>query len=921
MPEEIGPYTLHESLGEGGMGMVYRATQEKPVRRTVALKIIKAGLDTKQLVARFEAERQALALMDHPGIAKIFDSGETESGRPFFVMELVSGESIASFCAKEKLSVTQRLELFIEVCRALEHAHQKGIIHRDIKPSNILVSRDDRGRPVPKIIDFGIAKALAGNKTLTDRTLFTEYVQVLGTPAYMAPEQLDVSGVDIDTRTDVYALGALLYELLAGSLPFEAERLNKASATELERILYEEDPPKPSRHDPGLSGDLDWIVMKALEKSPGQRYESVAKLREDIAAYLNSEPVSATPPSLNYHVRKYVRRHRLAIGVVASIVTVMVLGTAVSVWQAVRATRAERAEEEKSRLAIQRLASADAMLDFLTLDLLGQARPSEQADRDIKLSVVLEGASEKVNEKFADQPRVRCFMNLRLASIFENLGRFEDADEHAEQAKIALGQWQAIADPDDAAEADELEIMDADVTHQFASHHIGRTDFAAAIPILRESLDKNMAISTRGETSEVVADIHENLGFSLHGLGKLPEAIEELTRASELLKTYHRDRLAARIITCTATLAQTHETLGNRAEADAYFQETEAFLRELNLPPKHPVRIATLNNLGLVYMRRGEPEKAVGMLEDCLELVEEVFGKEHQRMGTTAHNLGACYVLLERYEDAYPIYTFALEQQTLRSGPDNEWTLIFLRDLATCVERLGKREELIGLLDQLIDRVHENFGDNHYLMKWALDCYQRVWRDHPEKFEELAQRLSGDVPWPAEHLEVLLPKGGQWSFHTGSAPAGDWNQVGFDASGWPSGPAPLGYGEAEIATMIPSGPGGGDRWAGSYFVTRFEASMEKPLAKARLKVRRDDGIAIYLNGVEVVRDYLEDSAQWDTYADTEVGGIEEKLYYVTEIDPGLLKQENVLAAQVHQCNGGSSDVFFDLTLEVMTTEE
>jgi eukaryotic-like serine/threonine-protein kinase len=366
--DQIARYKLLQQIGEGGCGVVYMAEQQEPVKRRVALKVIKLGMDTKEVVGRFEAERQALALMDHANIAKVLDAGATENGRPYFVMELVKGIPITRYCDENKLDTKQRLDLFIQVCQAIQHAHQKGIIHRDIKPSNILVADHD-GVGVPKMIDFGIAKATAG-QTLSDKTVFTAFEQFIGTPAYMSPEQAKMSGLDIDTRSDIYSLGVLLFELLTGRTPFDAKRLMEAGFDEIRRIIREEDPPRPStklstldaaeqtavadrRHSepPKLihlvRGDLDWIVMKTLEKDRNRRYETANGLAMDIQRHLNSEPVVARPPSNTYRFQKLVRRNKLAFGAGMSIVAVLVVGVVVSSWEVVRATRAER---EQSRL-------------------------------------------------------------------------------------------------------------------------------------------------------------------------------------------------------------------------------------------------------------------------------------------------------------------------------------------------------------------------------------------------------------------------------------------------------------------------------------------------------------------------------------------------------------------------------------------
>jgi len=413
--DRIGRYKLLQQIGEGGCGVVYMAEQEEPVRRRVALKVIKLGMDTKQVVARFEAERQALALMDHPNIAKVLEAGATDTGRPYFVMELVRGIKITHYCDENNLSTRERLDLFIKVAQAVQHAHQKGIIHRDLKPSNVLVADHD-GVPVPKVIDFGIAKATTDQR-LTDKTLFTAFEQFIGTPAYMSPEQARMSGLDIDTRTDIYSLGVLLYELLTGKTPFDAGELLAAGLDAMRRTISEKEPARPStrlstmlegeltttakhRHTDApklvhlLRGDLDWIVMKALEKDRARRYETANGLATDIQRHLNNEPVVARPPSNLYRFQKLVRRNKLAFSFAAAISTMLVLGVVVSTWQAIRATRSEREQSRLRAAAQQAEQRATEKLWDSYLDQAHAARWSGRAGRRFKSLEAITKAAE-----------------------------------------------------------------------------------------------------------------------------------------------------------------------------------------------------------------------------------------------------------------------------------------------------------------------------------------------------------------------------------------------------------------------------------------------------------------------------------------------------------------------------------------------
>jgi serine/threonine protein kinase/WD40 repeat protein len=411
----VGPYKLLEQIGEGGMGLVFVAEQEKPVRRKVALKVLKPGMDSRQVIARFEAERQALALMDHANIARVLEAEETANGRPYFAMELVRGVPITDYCDRNRLPSRERLELFLTVCQAVQHAHQKGIIHRDLKPSNVLVTLHD-GAPVVKVIDFGIAKALG--RQLTDKTLYTGFAQMIGTPMYMSPEQAEMSGLDVDTRSDIYSLGVLLYELLTGTTPFDKARLSQVGYDEMRRIIREEDPATPSRRlstmgeaatvvseqrrssprrlSQHFRGELDWIVMKALEKERERRYETASALAADIAHYLQDEPVSACPPSIRYRFRKFALRHKMGLVSAALVTLALVSGTAVSVWEAVRATAAADSEGQ----ALMNLAEEQKA----TKRELGRAQDAERkAMRELYESLVAQARANRLSRRIGQR--------------------------------------------------------------------------------------------------------------------------------------------------------------------------------------------------------------------------------------------------------------------------------------------------------------------------------------------------------------------------------------------------------------------------------------------------------------------------------------------------------------------------------------
>ena len=730
--ETIGRYKLLEEIGHGGFGTVWIADQQEPVKRRVALKIIKLGMDTRQVVARFEQERQALALMDHPNVARVLDAGSTATGRPYFVMDLVHGEPIDRYSDAEKLTIEARLHLFGQVCNAVEHAHSKGIIHRDLKPSNVLVSTVD-GKPHATVIDFGIAKATSTK--LTDRTLVTEAEQVIGTIQYMSPEQAEGS-LDIDTRTDVYSLGVLLYELLTGSTPFDQGSVGRALFGELRRLIREVEPPTPSaritesrdtlpaiaelrRVEPGklkaqVRGEIDWIVMKALEKDRARRYATVHGLATEIRRYLAGETVLAAPPSATYRLSKFVRRNKRTVAAAGAVGLALMVGLVGFAWQAnVAATerdaaRLAQAGEEKARLhaeANERLArqaqtaeakervraeanerKAAAINQFL-LDMLGSAN-IRKIGRDAKVSQALDNAAAAVGRSFADRPDVEASLQAILGETYTSLGMLDQAEPHMARAlELALSQFGADSEQYARRLRDRGHIEQGRGKPEAAL-----ATYAEALRIVKRAFGaKNpLAVLLECERANVLVKLKEY------------EEAEDILR--DAIETYEEiteedDRNTHLLVNSLAVMLHDQNRLD---DAEPLYRRALA-IGERVLGDEDPDTLTSRMNLGSMLRSRGKLVEAEKLLAASYAGIAKVFGENHPKTAAAASVLGGLYYNVGRIKDALPLYERSLAIRRVAEGERTAAVAEIKGLLGLALQRLGERERSVTLEREALD--------------------------------------------------------------------------------------------------------------------------------------------------------------------------------------------------------------------------
>jgi non-specific serine/threonine protein kinase/serine/threonine-protein kinase len=710
----IGNYRLLRPIGEGGMGEVFEAEQLEPVQRRVAFKVIKPGMDSRQIVARFEIERQALALMDHSAIAKVFDAGTTPRGRPFFVMEYVAGPPITDYCDRNGFGLRERLELFIQVCEGVQHAHQKAIIHRDLKPSNVLVAEQDE-RAVPKIIDFGIAKATSDDPESEE--MFTQIGQLLGTPEYMSPEQAE--GLDVDTRTDVYALGVLLYELLVGALPFDSEELRKGGFEGIRKCIREVEPKRPStRVTTGpagaavadrtlnstnltreLKGDLDWIILKSIEKDRDRRYGSPAEFVADIRRYLANEPVLASSPTTAYRVQKFIKRHTFGVGIAALTVMVIISFAIVMTVQAGRIARERDRANEESETAKQ-------VSDFL-FGLFEISDPRESMGNTITAREILDEGAAKVRQDLKSQPRVQARMMDTMGRVYRSLGLYSEARPLVQEALEILRTDAGDDNLEFAETANNLGTL----LLRTGEYDSARALFARALEIRERELDP---------LDRDLASVLNNMGSLSLRTGEFDRAQEYYDRA---LLIYESDDAGEGPLDTARTLNNLALVARRRADPEEARRLYEASLRiiEAVRGPQHPDTAQALTNLATLLKGLGESDAAKRLFERSLSIREKTLGGDHPAVADTLNNLGNLLDSMGDRREARRSHerALAIRERTLAADhPDVAMSLGNIENLSKSEGRLDEAREYskrsLSILETALGPQHRRVANNYY---------------------------------------------------------------------------------------------------------------------------------------------------------------------------------------------------------------
>jgi eukaryotic-like serine/threonine-protein kinase len=698
----IGPYRLTEMLGAGGMGEVWRAEQTEPLHRTVALKLIKAGMDTRAVVARFESERQALALMEHPNIAKVFDAGATPEGRPYFVMEYVHGLAITDYCDKHRLTIKQRLSLFMQVCEGVQHAHQKAIIHRDLKPSNVLVDVVD-DKPVPKIIDFGLAKAMG--QQLTEMTLFTEAGAMLGTPDYMSPEQADRNERNIDTRTDVYSLGVILYELLVGELPIASRELRAAGLEAMLQKICEQEPLRPStklkslgpsakdsaqrrQEEPEslqrrLRGELDWITIKALEKDRSRRYGSASDLAGDLQRYLQDQPVSAGPPSAIYRARKFVRRHRFGVGVAVAAV-VLLIGFATTM-----ALQARRIAKERDR--------ANRIADFMT-QMFTVSDPSEALGNAITARTILDRASNEIRVGLAKDPEVQSELMFTMARTYASLGLYPIAHD---LSSAALDSRRSLLGLNDRKTIQSMSQLAWILDRQGQD--------SEAEKLIRQTIAN--ASRTLGPEDRVTLEAEDRLAVILEREGHFDEE-EKLDRQLVEISTRRFGPEDISTLQVMVALGDSLSFQSRYAEAEGIYRQALAIEQRV-LGPEHPQTLVTMHSLANRIQEQGRYAEAEALYRQTIPIAQRVLGPEHPDTADSMTALANTLYYEGNVTEAEKWYRQALEVEQRALGPDHPNTTRPMEGLANTLAAERHFAEAETLERETLNIREKKLGPDH----------------------------------------------------------------------------------------------------------------------------------------------------------------------------------------------------------------